>query len=144
MFMLPMTRLTTLTPMAKSSLFHLSVLALGRQCTIGLPTKNGHSVGEIASAALIGAATNIIPAGAVARGASSVVGNLFSQAYDQCFSGVGDINWKQAAAAGLLGAANVRPGIRPFNHQSPIGNVSNQVLNEAIGQAGENWIANQL
>ncbi|MCH8531205.1 MAG: hypothetical protein LAT65_10150 [Saccharospirillum sp.] len=106
--------------------------------------KNGHSAGEVASAAFMGAVTNIIPGGAIARGASSVVGNLFSQAYDQCFSGVGDINWKQAAAAGLLGAANARPSLRPFNHQSSAGNVSNQVVNEVLGQEGENFLASQF
>lgn len=98
--------------------------------------QNGASFAEVASAAFTGAATNIIPGGALAKGASSVVGNALSLAYDQCFSGVGDIDWSQAVAAGALGTA----GVRPFRPTSTIENV----VNEATSQVVEGQIAGQF
>lgn len=93
--------------------------------------QNGGSAGEIASAAVVGVATNIIPGGALARGAASTVGNLFTQAYDPCFGGADGINWSQAAAAGALGSA----GIRPLQPSSATEAIASEALSRRLPKA---------
>ena len=61
-------------------------------------------IGETMEAALIGGLSNLLSGKTLFNAVMNTIGNLASQVDDPCFSG---FKFKQAAAAGALGAYNL-------------------------------------